>query len=408
MNINFTGKTNNKYAMVNKAYFQTKDGQTVGIDRLDTDYTVSDGKLTMRWIRCYLWEIDGINPFESEEQALTVYNDRMLKALLTDAKFLYIELEDDADDDYEVTDIKVRLDIPAPKFEVKTRGGILTAEAGLDPFNPGVSVCYKPDGLDYEVDVAYIENTDPSLPTAKGYEDNDLQILTYTDPWTDEYTHSTVLKDSEVRKALASKKWYSFEERKPEAGKEIVWVDDLAKVDYDYYNPGTGNLITAGIKPAADWEWMYREKFDLTQDDKAIKYKINSKNLIQDIALDQYVSEEPAIALAMLEIPECIDIELNAYWDEVSRKDYLSYFICRCDEADGWESDGYADDILGDDGDPDTRYIALKKSGWEQRLKKDMAQKLLRVIKKTKTDIPEGTKSKLYLILSEDNKKEVC
>lgn len=405
MNIYFSAKTNKEYAMVNKAYFQTKDGQTVGIDRLDTDYTVSnDGTLTMTWSNCYLWEIDGINPFNSEEESMTIYNDRMLKALLDGARFKYLELEDDADDDYEVTDVKAKLDVGNPKFEVETRGGTLIAEAGTDPSNPGISVCYRPNGTDDEVDVVYIENTDPLLLTAKGNEANDIRILTYTDPWTEEYTRSAVLKDSEVRIALDSEedKWYSFGDKKPVAGKEIAWADDLDIVDYDYYDPDTSELVTTGVEPASHWTWQYRERCDFTPD---VRYKINSKNLLQIIALNLFVSEEPAIALAMLEIPECIDIELNANWDEEFRKDHLSYFICRYDKTDEWGSDGYADDILGNEGDPDIGYIALKTSGWEQRLKKDMAQKLLRVIEKTKTDIPEEAKRKLCLILSKDNKK---
>lgn len=57
-------------------------------------------------------------------------------------------------------------------------------------------------------------------------------------------------------------KWYSFGDKKPVAGKEIAWADDLGFIEYDYYDPNTGMLVNIGVTPSSDWEWQYRENYE--------------------------------------------------------------------------------------------------------------------------------------------------
>lgn len=101
MRIEFLAKTNKDYLMVNVARFELAGGGTLTIDRDETEYTIEDGNLSMLWRDCYIWEINGV----SLEECLVINNDAF-EELMDGAKLIELELEDDADDDYEVTDIE--------------------------------------------------------------------------------------------------------------------------------------------------------------------------------------------------------------------------------------------------------------------------------------------------------------
>jgi hypothetical protein len=105
MRIEFNAKSNWDECRINKAYFKTVDGSIIGVDRVETDYNINDNDLSMEWINCYIWEVNGCMPFNSEEDALTVFNEYRMQQLLKGAKFLYFELEDDAPENYSVTDV---------------------------------------------------------------------------------------------------------------------------------------------------------------------------------------------------------------------------------------------------------------------------------------------------------------
>ena len=122
--------------------------------------------------------------------------------------------------------------------------------------------------------------------------------------------------------------------------------------------------------------------------DPYIKFDVNMNDYLIDSI--QKIGEEPEVALAILEVPKCIDIELNACKDAKTGKSMLAYFICRYDpgygDGDGtWGSDDYADDIAGEEALPDTDYIRIGEDGWEDRLKCDMARVLRLVIISSKT-----------------------
>ena len=105
MRIEFEAKTNWNECRINKAYFKAVDGSIIGVDRMYTDYDINDDDLSMDWRGCYIWEVDGCMPFASEKEALTVFNEYRMQQLLKGAEFQYFELEDDAPENYSVTDV---------------------------------------------------------------------------------------------------------------------------------------------------------------------------------------------------------------------------------------------------------------------------------------------------------------
>lgn len=94
MSLYFSGTTNHDYCMINMAYFITKDERRIGVDRMETDYSIKNGKITMEWRGLYAWEVGGKGK---------VIPLKEIKNLLMDATLEYLELEDDSDADYEVT-----------------------------------------------------------------------------------------------------------------------------------------------------------------------------------------------------------------------------------------------------------------------------------------------------------------
>lgn len=98
MRIEFVGTTNKDYVMINIAKFKLKSGSVITIDRDTTEYTIENGKLDMLWRGCYMWAIDNWNIFDDE----TYITDADEFAKLVDGAELELELEDDADEDYEV------------------------------------------------------------------------------------------------------------------------------------------------------------------------------------------------------------------------------------------------------------------------------------------------------------------
>ena len=102
MNIYFTAKTNKDYVMINSATFRLKTGTEIVIDRKETYYDIDDNfNLDMEWSGCYLWAIDGNYIYDKEY----LLNDDAIELLKT-AELVSLDLEDDADSDYKVTDIK--------------------------------------------------------------------------------------------------------------------------------------------------------------------------------------------------------------------------------------------------------------------------------------------------------------
>lgn len=103
MTIYFTAKTNKDYVMINTAKFTLPNGDVLTIDRNSTEYSIDEnGNLEMEWDDCYLWAINGCHIFDGEAYIDNIFE---LSELLENS-MLEFELEDDADEDYEVTEVE--------------------------------------------------------------------------------------------------------------------------------------------------------------------------------------------------------------------------------------------------------------------------------------------------------------
>lgn len=80
------------------------------------------------------------------------------------------------------------------KFKVKVNGGYLIAVESADPQNPGIAIEYETEQGDI-IDVAYTE--------VKGEDGNkDIDVYTYEDVTTDEYSKHFRLLQSDIQAAL--------------------------------------------------------------------------------------------------------------------------------------------------------------------------------------------------------------
>lgn len=90
-----------------------------------------------------------------------------------------------------------------PVIEVRTSAGILKAEASTDPGQPGISVVLQPAGTAYEIDTAYISvYEDASYATSAGERPEDVVIMSYGDPYSEEYTRKDILRREDVLEAV--------------------------------------------------------------------------------------------------------------------------------------------------------------------------------------------------------------
>lgn len=95
--LSMTAITNKDYCMINTLVATMPDGKKYVFDRDMTEYSIEDnGDLFMDWYGIYLWEAD--EPFYIDIKS-DFFKDIFEKAELS------FELEDDADEDYRVTDI---------------------------------------------------------------------------------------------------------------------------------------------------------------------------------------------------------------------------------------------------------------------------------------------------------------
>ena len=100
MILGFTAKTNKDYVMINSATFKSTSGKVLIIDRDTTEYDNEEGNLEMIWRDCYIWAID-----DNYEEEPLYLNYEEFHSLLDGAELISLNLEDDADDDYEVFEI---------------------------------------------------------------------------------------------------------------------------------------------------------------------------------------------------------------------------------------------------------------------------------------------------------------
>lgn len=85
MNLCFHGKTNKNYVKINTIAFLV-NGKLIIVDREYTTYTINGDNLNMVWNNVYSWNGSSENDLTENE--------------IKDASLEYVEIEDDADEDY--------------------------------------------------------------------------------------------------------------------------------------------------------------------------------------------------------------------------------------------------------------------------------------------------------------------
>lgn len=85
-------------------------------------------------------------------------------------------------------------------MEIKVRGGVICVYENIDPDNPGITVMYRPDGMDFEFDLVYIENTD--LELGQTINPDDLRIMVYGDVFNEDYTNAFTIDQKDVRELV--------------------------------------------------------------------------------------------------------------------------------------------------------------------------------------------------------------
>lgn len=100
MRIQFTGITNKDYCRVNVAKFHLKDGGTITIDRNETCFTIENRQLTMEWSGIYIWDVNEWNIFDQ----IIEPSENLI--FLLKGSWVELELDSDADLDYEITNIR--------------------------------------------------------------------------------------------------------------------------------------------------------------------------------------------------------------------------------------------------------------------------------------------------------------
>lgn len=88
---------------------------------------------------------------------------------------------------------------------IQTPAGELRCYINGDPNFPGFNIALVPKNTDYEIDIMMVE-----VPSDKEYlEDNNItlgDVMTYTwgDPNNEDYTHKTIISNSEIKSSIAN------------------------------------------------------------------------------------------------------------------------------------------------------------------------------------------------------------
>ena len=104
MQIAFECKTNKDYMMINTAIFHLKDGGELTIDRDSTEWSIdNDGNMEVIFKNIYFWAINDYHVFaDGDGYSFYPTEEEEVKKLLSGDVTVTLELEDDADEDYEV------------------------------------------------------------------------------------------------------------------------------------------------------------------------------------------------------------------------------------------------------------------------------------------------------------------
>jgi len=86
---------------------------------------------------------------------------------------------------------------------VNTSAGVLRAYKSADPGQPGICVVLQPKGYDCEIDMSYVSvYEDPEYKTYMNEEPEDVSIMTYGNPYNEDYTDKVMIRRNDVVNAL--------------------------------------------------------------------------------------------------------------------------------------------------------------------------------------------------------------
>lgn len=88
-------------------------------------------------------------------------------------------------------------------LEVNTTAGTLRAYKSPDPGQPGIVIMLQPKGFEEEIDLSFVSvYQDPDYQTASKERKEDVVVMTYTDPYTEDYSQKDILRREDIEKAL--------------------------------------------------------------------------------------------------------------------------------------------------------------------------------------------------------------
>lgn len=91
-----------------------------------------------------------------------------------------------------------------PGIEIQTSAGVIKAYENPDPGQPGIAVILQPAGTEYEIDLSFVSvYEDPDYATAEGERPVDVSIMTYADPFSEDYTSKSIVRRENVVEALS-------------------------------------------------------------------------------------------------------------------------------------------------------------------------------------------------------------
>ena len=89
------------------------------------------------------------------------------------------------------------------ELEVKTTAGILRAYESRDPGQPGIAIVFQPKGYEEEIDMSYVSvYQNEGYRTPDNERDTDVVILTYSNPYTEDYTQKDIIRREDIVDAL--------------------------------------------------------------------------------------------------------------------------------------------------------------------------------------------------------------
>ena len=100
---------------------------------------------------------------------------------------------------------KGRKDEPE-KIEVPFgKHGTLIAYRHADDNYPGICIMFRPEGRTEEIDLAYIKGIPTEEEAFDGEKAGDISIITYGNPWQEDYTHRETFQADEALEAVDSR-----------------------------------------------------------------------------------------------------------------------------------------------------------------------------------------------------------